>query len=299
MTYVGWVGADDYEKAAGHYVRWRARDAARTKETALDEGDEPVRAPQARAVSPSPGLFDDGQPGEDRLDLSIIADSDLLAENETRLQADADLRDLLAQSDFSGEAYAVFEEDLTRYGLQVMRGWLRKGYIFAQCGKARVHLERRPIPHGDHEDLAQEVVAAALPVFRQKALREGGWRAEGGASLKTYFAGALCFQFAKVWRRRLRDKDLAAAPGQLVDALQAEVASPDPGPAETVLRRDEIRRGLANIPNERTRMAVVLAEDGYQHDEIAELLGPDVSPRAVEGLLRRHRLRRPSGSSEG
>lgn len=267
----------------------------------MDEGEGPVRAGQvqARASSQPSGLLDDGLSGDDGLDLSLLADSDLLHENATRLEADADLRDLLARSDFSGEAYAVFEEDLARYGLQVMRGWLREGYIFTRCAEAGVPLNRRPIPHGDHEDLAQEVIAGALPVFRQKALREGGWRPEGGASLKTYFTRSLCFQFAKVWRRRLRDKDPAAAPGQLVDAAQAEAASSDPGPAETVLRRDEIRRGLTSIPSERTRMAVVLAEDGYQHDEIAELLGPEVSPRAVEGLLRRHRLRRPGGSSEG
>ncbi len=267
----------------------------------MDKGDEPARTGQAqvaRPSSPPPDLLDDGLSGEARLELSLPADSDLLAENADRLQADAELRDLLAGEGFSGAAYAVFEEELARYGLQVMRGWLREGYIFAQCRKAGVRLERRPIPHGDHEDLAQDVVAGALPAFQQKALREGGWRPDGGASLKTYFAGSLCFQFANVWRRRLRDKDPAAVPDQPLDALQAEVATPDPGPAETFLRRDEIRQGLASIPDKRTRLAVVLAEDGYQHDEIAELLGPDVSPRAVEGLLRRHRQRWSSGSRE-
>jgi DNA-directed RNA polymerase specialized sigma24 family protein len=261
----------------------------------LDEGYERVRAGQALgAVSPLAGFPDDHPlAGDHHLDLPLSADGELLAENRSRLRADAALRDLLEQSDFSGKAYAMFEEELARYGLQVMRGWLRGGFIFAQCGKAGVPLERRPIPDDDHEDLAQEVVAAALPVFRQKALREGGWRPDGGASLKTYFTRSLCYQFATVWKKRLRNKDPAAVPGQLVDGPQPEVASPDPGPAETFLIRDEIRRGLAEMPDERTRTAVVLAEDGYQHEEIAELLGPDVSPRAVEGLLRRHRQRRP------
>jgi DNA-directed RNA polymerase specialized sigma24 family protein len=226
-----------------------------------------------------------------------FADVELLAESRSRLRADTALRDLLEQSDFSGKAYAIFEEELARYGLQVMRGWLRGGFIFAQCGKAGVPLERRAIPDGDHEDLAQEVVAAALPVFRQKALKEGGWRPDGGASLKTYFARSLCYQFATAWKKRLRNKDPAAAPGRLV-ADPPEVASLSPGPAETYLMRDEIRRGLAEIPDERTRTAVVLAEDGYQHEEIAELMGPDVSPRAVEGLLRRHRRRRESAGGE-
>jgi DNA-directed RNA polymerase specialized sigma24 family protein len=271
------------------------------KETALDEGDERARAGQAqvKAASPLADLPDDWPPGGDRLGMSVLTDGDLLAQNRARLQADAALRDLLAHSGFSGEAYAMFEEELARYGLQVMLGWLRGGFIFALCRKAGVPLERGPIPDDDHEDLAQEVVAAALPAFRQKALREGGWRPDGGASLKTYFAGTLRYQFARVWRRRLRDKDrMAVVPRQLADDLQPEAASPDPGPAETLLMRDEVRRALAAIPNEKTRMAVVLAEDGYQHEEIAELLGPDVSPRAVEGLLRRHRQRRPGRSEK-
>ena len=37
--------------------------------------------------------------------------------------------------------------------------------------------------------------------------------------------------------------------------------------------------------------AVTLAAEGYEQEEIAEILGPDVSARAVEGLLRRHRSR--------
>jgi DNA-directed RNA polymerase specialized sigma24 family protein len=271
-----------------------------SRETALDDGGESIHAGQvaARTAPRPPGLLDDGPSCEALPDPSRLGDSDLQAESPARLRADADLRDLLARVDFSGEAYAVFEEDLVRYGLQVMRDWLCGGYIFAQCDKVGLFLSRRAISPGDSEDLAQEVVARALPVFRQKALREGGWRPEGGASLKTYFARSLCFQFANVWKRRLKDKD-PAIPGQTLDTLQAEAASPDPGPAETFLRRDEILRGLAGIPDERTRMAVVLAEDGYQHDEIAELLGPGVSSRAVEGLLRRHRLRRASRSSEG
>ena len=66
--------------------------------------------------------------------------------------------------------------------------------------------------------------------------------------------------------------------------------SPDPGPADTAAQRDEIRRGLVNI-DDRTRIALVLTEDGFEQEEIAEILGPGVTPRAVEGLLRRHRRR--------
>ena len=69
------------------------------------------------------------------------------------------------------------------------------------------------------------------------------------------------------------------------------------GPADTSVMYDEIRRGLAEIENPRTQAALVLTEDGYQQEEIAEILG--ITPRAVEGLLRRHRKRLPAQSQEG
>jgi DNA-directed RNA polymerase specialized sigma24 family protein len=51
----------------------------------------------------------------------------------------------------------------------------------------------------------------------------------------------------------------------------------------------DIRRSVARIKHRRTRAALVLTALGYSYEEIAELLG--VTPRAVEGYLRRHRLR--------
>ena len=73
--------------------------------------------------------------------------------------------------------------------------------------------------------------------------------------------------------------------------LLPELPSPAPGPDDIAMQRDEIRRGLAAIENKRARIAVVLSAEGYEQEEIAEVLGPDVSARSVEGLLRRHRSR--------
>jgi DNA-directed RNA polymerase specialized sigma24 family protein len=52
-----------------------------------------------------------------------------------------------------------------------------------------------------------------------------------------------------------------------------------------------------DIENPKTRAALVLTEDGYEQDEIAEILG--ITRRAVEGLLRRHRRRLAAGSEKG
>jgi DNA-directed RNA polymerase specialized sigma24 family protein len=219
-----------------------------------------------------------------------------VAEHAARLRADRELRDMLAAQHFAGPAYAVFEEDLAGYGYQVMMDWLRTGYIFNQCRNTGILLLSQPIPGHELEDLAQETVAEALGAFKQRGLREGGWCPDGGASLKTYFTRALCLQFANSWKKRLRAAGTVALSS--LEMLPSDTESGEPGPAEISWQRDAIRRGLADIENEKTRVAVVLAADGYQHEEIAEILGPDVTPRSVEGYLRRHRQSMANGNGE-
>jgi DNA-directed RNA polymerase specialized sigma24 family protein len=219
-----------------------------------------------------------------------------LADRAIRLQADCELRDALASQEFTGPAYAVFEEELASYGHQVMTAWLATGQIFALCRQAGLNLMTLPIPLSEREDLAQETVAEALRTFKRAALQQGGWRPEGGASLRTFFTGALFRQFANIWKKRLRARVPLAEPS--LDTLPSDTESPGPGPADTALQRDEIRRGLAEITNDRTRVALVLTEDGYEQEEIAEILGPDVTPRAVEGYLRRHRRHLAASNDE-
>jgi DNA-directed RNA polymerase specialized sigma24 family protein len=226
-----------------------------------------------------------------------VVEPDGPAERAERLEADRALRDALAAQGFTGEAYAVFEDELAGYGHQVMTAWLATGHIFARCHAAGLRLLSLPIHANDLEDLAQETIAGALRSFKCKGLEDGGWRPEGGASLKAYFTGTLLHQFANVWKKRLR---AGRASGSLpLEALLTEPRSPGPGPDDIAMQRDEIRRGLADIENRRARIAVVLSAEGYEQEEIAEVLGPDVSARAVEGLLRRHRSRVASRDEKG
>jgi DNA-directed RNA polymerase specialized sigma24 family protein len=253
----------------------------------MDNHPGPPGATPVKVSSPPPGI---------RPDRASAPDPDEIADRASRLQADRELRDALAAEGFAGPAYAVFEEDLAGYGYQVMQAWLKTGYIFTLCRQAGLGLTSERVPVGDREDLAQETVAAALNAFKRVGLQRGGWRPEGGASLRTYFIGALCHQFANVWRKRLRTR---AVPATLpLEAVPPGAASRGPGPDDIVVQRDEIRRGLVGIESERTRAALVLAAEGYEHEEIAEILGPDVTARAVEGYLRRHRRRLVAGNKQ-
>jgi DNA-directed RNA polymerase specialized sigma24 family protein len=241
----------------------------------------------ARASVPLPPLTDDIQsdviPSADEM----VPGPDELAEMSERLRAELKLRNTLAAQGFAGHAYGVLADELAGYGYAAMMAWLGSGHIFARCREAGAGLRAERILAGEREDLAQETVVQALRAFRETGLLGKGWKPWRGATLQTYFTRALCLQFANIWRKRLRDRGVTT--DLALDALPFDIKSPEPGPEDVAVQRDEIRRGMAGIRSSRTRAALALTEDGYEQDEIADLLGPGITTRGVEGYLRRHR----------
>jgi DNA-directed RNA polymerase specialized sigma24 family protein len=210
------------------------------------------------------------------------------AADARRAQAELELQAAIATEGFAGEGLAALAE----YGYEFITPLLASGYIFTRCRKAGFWLLPLKIPLSDQEDLAQETVAEALRAFKD-GLGQGGWQPEAG-SLRTYFTVALLGQFANAWRRWLKDRmvnigEQLVHRGLPLETLMPGLDSPERGPADVCVQLDEIRRGLVGIKHKKTRVALVLTEFGYSHEEIGELLG--VTPRAVEGYLRRHRLR--------
>ncbi|MGH4022038.1 MAG: hypothetical protein ACRDT0_22940 [Pseudonocardiaceae bacterium] len=57
-----------------------------------------------------------------------------------RLAADVDLHTRLALIGFTGPDYEEFQTELTRYGLDVMTGWLRTGKVFTKMREANYGL---------------------------------------------------------------------------------------------------------------------------------------------------------------
>jgi DNA-directed RNA polymerase specialized sigma24 family protein len=212
-------------------------------------------------------------------------DSDAAARAE-RLASDAGLVQALAAGGFTGPGYVVFEEELANYGIASMRAMLKSGLIFVKCAQKRIKLPRWPMTPEDREELAVETVARALPIFRQRALVGGGWKPGGGANLSTYFVNFLPLQFANAYREWHRDQEGNA--GRYED-IPDDIQALDPGPEPVVLQRQQIRDGLMAIQPEKARAALVLTEDGYDQQEIAEIIGDGATSRSVEGLLRRHR----------
>ena len=208
------------------------------------------------------------------------------------LRSDRELLEALVEDGFVGPVYASFEEELATYGHALMTSLIRSEYIFSRCREYRINLQPRPISPHVVEDLVQETVVRTLPVFKKRLMR-GQWRADRGVNLRTYFIGGLLRSFANVWRVHLMDAPVVPAGLVLREVLSHDLELPD-----TMAQREAIREGLASIENQRTRAVLVLTEDGYYQEEIAQILG--ISPRAVEGLLQRHRLRlAPQSESKG
>ena len=215
---------------------------------------------------------------------------------ERRLRDEQLVRKLGAQ-DFTGRLYEFFEAELARYAVSVLRAWMYSGYIFKLLAQRRVELhpteaELREL-HDDAEarqDLAAMTVAVALSKFRVNALRDGGWRVEGGANLTTYFMGACLFDFPNQFRKHrayLQRHARAVAVQARVHEVSAQRGV---DPADLALGQMHVRDALGRVSNGRTRAVVALTIDGYSQEEIAELTESG-SARAVEGIMYRWRMK--------
>jgi DNA-directed RNA polymerase specialized sigma24 family protein len=221
-----------------------------------------------------------------------------------RRRADEDLVGALAACGFSGPLYDRFRDELARYGISVLCGWMRSGYVFhlaAQRGVGLHPTEQELDEFQRDRDTCQELaimtVAVALRRFRQQALVEGGWRPDGGASLTTYFMGACLSAFPNEFRRHRLDRRRRQDIGVAELEVTARRLDEEPDPADVTAGNMQVRHVLARA-DPRTRAIVALWLDGYHHDEIAEMTG-EKSARAVEGVLYRWRVKENRRMREG
>ncbi|SOE12137.1 DNA-directed RNA polymerase specialized sigma subunit, sigma24 family [Streptomyces sp. 2323.1] len=209
--------------------------------------------------------------------------------------ADARLVNVLAEDGFAGPRYERFEEELARYGISVMRGWMYSGFVFKLVASRGfnllphdVELEQLARDSDLREELAMMTVARALRRFRERALVGGGWKPAGGASITTYFMGACAYEFPNEFRRHRKEEERwrrgteQEATGEPVPSVQSV--------AEEVLGNLRVLEDINGIENPRARAVVALTIDGYTQEEIRQMLdAPTV--RAVEAVLHRWRAK--------
>ncbi len=215
----------------------------------------------------------------------------------SRREADARLRDELALNGFQGREYALFQQELARYGYQVMLAWINQRTIFKYCAEKGIRGLR---PESDEdldwsaddvEELALETVGRALPAFRDIALVKGGWTLEGGATLKTFFIGTCLFAFANTYRMWRRERRRWEKGSQVEEVLYNTAQATAADPADVVETQNAVRAALHGVPDLRTRIALALEAYGFTHAEIAKILADGTTMRGVEALLYRYRKR--------
>lgn len=230
-----------------------------------------------------------------------------LAEQLRAHAKDARLYEAVVSAGFRGPRWEELSSVLLKYGLAVVDGWLRTGYIFTKAAK-----QGRPVfpQHWEltqlqrEQDLrlglADEVVALTLIQFREMGVAGTGWRPDGGAGLGTFFVGGCVLAFNNVfnrWRRQERRWDMhrATAPSVLTDyhdgivtAAVQRVPAMYAEPGQAAADGDYLHR-VFNELNDVERVIVELTDEGYSQEEIGEMLD-GLSARAVEGRL--HRLRK-------
>lgn len=205
-----------------------------------------------------------------------------------RLQADEELLLVLQFEQFTGPLWERFSRELSRYGLGVMRAWIRHGTIYGKAkaltGYCLGRIEGWPDDQ-TIDDIATDTVVAALIYFRDKVLMTHRWQSSGGASLATFFIGQCLYQFANIYRSALRaEKEriqeattpMAELPEDRFDIIK--------GIEETIVAKDTMAEAMALLSTDRARRALFLQEHGFTQREIADELGlPDA--KSVENLI--------------
>ncbi|MGW7385458.1 hypothetical protein [Streptomyces sp. NPDC054794] len=227
-----------------------------------------------------------------------------LQESIDRRMGDQRILEVLARDGFEGLRYDQFVDELVRYGISVLRGWMHSGFIFQLVADRgfglnphELDLEELASNSDLREELATMTVAHALPRFRQRALIEGGWTYDGGASIATYFMGACAYDFPNEFRRYRAGEERQRRAVQRQQALYEDPVSPL-SVAEEVLGNLSVLEHLDQTQHLRMRAIVALTIDGYSQEEIRQILD-EASVRAIEGMLYRWRTKQQKKNRDG
>jgi hypothetical protein len=187
----------------------------------------------------------------------------------------------LAADGFAGPGHRLFERSLAAYAYPVMMTLIREGHIFRECAA-----KGRPLPASPEllvqmatsldtaQQLAGTTVAEALPRFRESALVKGGWRADGGTSLRGYFVGACVLAFPNVYRKWLKafqEREAELQYGLMPDEFRLCGAAPDH--ADSVVLASTLRQSLRTLPPDTAHALERIVVDGVSLREAASESG--------------------------
>lgn len=188
------------------------------------------------------------------------------------------------------------------YGTGTLRRQLIDGSVntkLARLGRPvrlspaeREHLYAHPL---ERDDLVQDAVFAGLLLLRDHGIMAGGWDPAKGADLMTYFVNGCLLSLPNPLRdwRKHRTAGVATVVHDAADldalAALAAFGAPDGDPAWDVHDRAALEELLAALPQPIVDVARSVACDGLSWADACRR--HPISPRVVEGHLRRYRRR--------
>lgn len=193
--------------------------------------------------------------------------------------------------DTSSPEWEVFASALAEYGYSVFKGWLISGVVYqmaAQHRGGRGVFGLKKIPEGlslrpdDAHAVAAELVIRAIAAFREKTLMNPNpakrWRADGGASIKTFFVGRCLMELPDVFQRWAREENRFAKQGARYAVLEVEERPGDHIDTESAGSAGVELAGIRQAIDRMTMAMFELQMAGFSYDEIAEMLS------SVEGF---------------
>ena len=212
-----------------------------------------------------------------------------------RLRVDGVLVQHFRESGLIGPRWDQFHRQLLAYGLTIVTKLVRSGAMFARCGQHGRYLHQQAIPPDEAEELASDAVFEGFVLFCERGLLGKEWSVEHGQPLNEYFVNACALAFPNVYRRwqtRMNSwRDV-----HLLDSFASlEQVVAEGTPEDAVVEQQAANAAFAAL-SEDSRRLLILHDQGYSHAEIAELTR--LTPRAVEGRIRRARLAARQRSDE-
>ncbi|WP_186763086.1 RNA polymerase sigma factor [Lentzea tibetensis] len=203
-----------------------------------------------------------------------------------RLHADAVFVQHFRERGLAEPAWQVYRDQLLGYGLTIVTRLVESGAMFARCRRRGMSLHQQPIGPDETDDLASEVLWAGYELFVNEGLLGGRWSAERGQPLNEYFVNACVLSFPNIYRRWQHSRRGWGEVQLLGVWSQVEQVAATATPEDTVLARAVVSAVFQEL-GANAHALLILAEQGYSHAEIAEIMR--LTPRAVEARIRRAR----------
>ncbi len=214
-------------------------------------------------------------------------------------RSDAELVDALLRERCAGPCWLLVRAKLAGYAVPCLHRMILDGTLvtkMAALGRpvTPTDAEWRALrEHADDRvDLVHEAVCLGLELFRDRGVLREKWDPQRETSLRTYFVNGCLLVLPNVLRawRRSRSHTVPTVALDLESIrmhVEADPRSALPDIVDQLIHTEELEAELDRMSEKLAAAVRMRLETEWSWTEIAPRIG--ISPRALEGLLHRHR----------